>query len=233
MDDNKLEENISSCYEVECKGKVVESSTLTESANVPSPAGTAKIPIVLAEFTVQIDVESKIKLAEPALEIKRIKKNIFLTECRLIPNAKKVFLKGYVRKNIEYATVDSVSKTAICGDIKHTTVHVPFQCITEVTDIKPLLIIPNPNTEETTYFDEKDMGTDMKEKDMQSEEYFNEKVYCELVKSIIYEADIIEECKKVEHHPVEHIFETFIEKEVIFLTLKLLQRQQINKIVPK
>lgn len=223
-------ENIkSSCYDVECKGQILESSMLSQCSNKPEiKIGFAKIPAVIAEFTVQIDVESKIKLAEPALEIKRIKKNVFLTQCRVVGKTSKVFLKGFVRKNIEYASVDSVSKGAICGDIKHTTIYVPFQCITELRNMRLVENDYNPNSEEITYSDEKKLGRDMDETDFVSEEVFNEKIYCELVSARIYESDIVEEFRKVDFHPVEILFDTFIEKEVIYLTLKLLQNKQIG-----
>ncbi|MDF2671741.1 MAG: hypothetical protein K0R09_6 [Clostridiales bacterium] len=211
----------------ECKGEVKESQTLCECENYPNPyPGYAKIPIVLGEFTVQIDVESKIKLDEPAIEIKRIRKNVFLTQCRLIPGTNKLFLEGYVRKNIEYATKDGSKKDVICGDIKHTTVKVPFKCVTKVcfNNYPKLFSSPVPN--EVEYFDKKAMGKDMKEQDIISTEFFNEKVFCELEKAHIYEADIVEDYDKIECHPNEFLFSYFIEKEVIYLTIKLLQKQQ-------
>lgn len=212
----------------ECKGAVVESNTLNECSNTCPPIYPHyKVPVVIAEFTVQIDSESKIKLAEPAIEIKRIKKNVFLTQCRLLGKTGKVFISGFVRKNIEYATVGSYSNSALCGDIRHTTVHVPFQCVTELKDMRTPQLQYNPSVKEIIYWDEKNMGRCMKETDMASEEFFNEKVFCELVHASIHEADIIEDSEKLHYLPVEHVFQNFIEKEVICLTIKLLQNQQV------
>lgn len=215
-------------YSCECKGGVKESQTVCECENYPYPyPGYAKIPVVLGEFTVQIDVESKIKLDEPAIEIKRIRKNVFLTQCRLIPGTNKLFLEGYVRKNIEYATKDGSRKDVICGDIKHTTVFVPFKCVTKVCLKNYPKIFASPLPNEIEYFDKKAMGKDMKEQDLISHEFFNEKVFCELERANIYEADIVEDYEKIECHPNEYLFTKFIEKEVIYLTIKLLQKQQI------
>ncbi|WP_438285224.1 DUF7852 domain-containing protein, partial [Bacillus toyonensis] len=50
-------------------------------------APIVKIPVVLAERTIQIVVESDISLDPPAVEIKRILKNAFLTQCKLVPVA--------------------------------------------------------------------------------------------------------------------------------------------------
>lgn len=226
--DNVNNKQQSSCKTEKCRGGVIENLSLSHCSNEPVPNfPNYKIPVVISEFTVQIDVESKIKLAEPALEIKRIRKNVFLTECRLIGKTSKVFISGFVRKNIEYATVDSHNDSAICGDIKHTTIQVPFHCVTELKDMRYVAYKNNPVSEEAEYWDQKNMGKDMKEMDLWSEEYFNEKVYCELVHSTIHEADIIEEYEKIHCHPIEHIFKTFIEKEVICLKIKLLQNQQV------
>lgn len=212
----------------DCKGEVKESQTMCECENYPYPySGYAKIPVVLGEFTVQIDVESKIKLDEPAIEIKRIRKNVYLTQCRLIPGTNKLFLEGFVRKNIEYATKDGSKKDVICGDIKHTTVKVPFKCVTKVSFKNYPKLFSSPLPNEVEYFDKKVMGKDMKENDLISSEFFNEKVFCELERAHIYEADIVEEYDKIECHPNEYVFSWFVEKEVIYLTLKLLQKQQV------
>jgi hypothetical protein len=217
-----------SSREKECMGAVLDSSTLGECESKSEECFPYyKVPVVLAEFTVEINNESKIKLCEPAIEIKRIKKNVFLTQCRLLGKTGKVFISGYVRKNIEYATVDCCNHSAICGDIKHTTVHIPFQCTTELKNLRKPELEFNPPVKELTYYDEKNMGRSMKETDMYSEENFNEKVYCELVHAKIYEADIIHDWEKLNCLQNEHVFQTFIEKEVISLKIKLLQNKQV------
>lgn len=218
----------------ECKANIKETDTLGECKNYPYPyPGYAKIPVVIAEFTVQIDVESKIALDEPALEIKRIRKNVFLEQCRLIPGTKKVFLKGFVRKNIEYATKSGHTKTAICGDIKHNTFYVPFECITKVEEFKNYpKFYENYPTQEVEYLDCKGTGKDLKERDFISTEVFNEKVFCELEKAYIYEADIAEDWEKIPCFPYESLFRCFVEKEVVYLTIKLLQKQQVHYFPP-
>jgi hypothetical protein len=217
---NKIE---NSCYGSEGEGPSEDTYQM----------GIAKVPVVIGAFTVQINMESKIKLPEPALEIKRIKKNVFLTQCRVIEGARKVFLKGFVRKNIEYATIDGITPKGICGDIKHVTIHVPFQCTAEVKDLRVEETSPSPFSIEINYFDEENLGINRKEQDFISSESFNEKVYLELEHSSIYEADIIEDAKPVTYHPIEHEFQCFIEKEVVQLTIKLLQNRQIGEACTK
>lgn len=230
MDSKEGNENkcIEKCFNEDCKGKVLESITLSNCSSVSKDKFPHyKIPVILSEFTVQIDIESKIKLNEPAIEIKRVKKNVFLTECRLIGKTNKLFLKGFIRKNIEYATEKSSSSDAICGDIKHTTVHIPFHCITELDGLREPEIYANPVSKETFYWNEKNMGRDTKEIDFYSEEVFNEKIYCELIKARIYEADITKDFQKGSQDSVEHVFHSFIEKEILYLSMKLMQNQQV------
>ena len=44
-----------------------------------------KVPVVLAERTIQIVVESDIPLYPAATEIKRVKKHVFLDQVKLVP----------------------------------------------------------------------------------------------------------------------------------------------------
>ena len=218
----------------ECDAKVLQSETLTAADNYPWPGGDFKIPRVLAEFVVQIDSEAEIRLNEPAYEIKRIEKQIFLKQCRFIPSTKKVFIEGYIRKNIEYATKSCSKYNAIAGTIKDTTVHVPFKFYTKV-DFKGAIpqIVPNPPSMVARYFDEKRMGKDIREADRSNIEIFNEPVFCELEWSAIYDADINEKGRPIDKLPNEEEFQEFTDKSVVFLCIKLLQKQQVCWPFPK
>jgi hypothetical protein len=93
-----------------------ESITVSESPNVNlTPVNTIKVPVVLFEPEVQICVESNIWLDRPALEIKRVLKDAYIDQCRLVATTidaatntvltGKLFLFGHIRKNIEFAAV--------------------------------------------------------------------------------------------------------------------------------
>ena len=197
-------------YENECNGGIVKAVTLAECSNMPlNPSGingpiVGKIPVVIAEPIVQVVVEAQIELEEPAIEIKRIKKNLFINQCKLIDlggNTGKLFLGGFVRKNIEFATVKCVSEEnkSISGDIRHTTVNVPFNCVTQIH------FVSSPNTrfcegpkEASLFFDtmkddtcgESIMGSSPCEQNFQHTECFNERVFCELEDVKFFEDDI-------------------------------------------
>jgi hypothetical protein len=214
--------------EKECEARVIQSDTLTGAENYPWPGGDFKIARVLSEFVVQIDSEAEIRLNEPAYEIKRIEKQIFLKQCRYISTTNKVFIEGYIRKNIEYAVKTCSKYNTISGTIKDTTVHVPFKFYTKVdfSGATPQ-IVPNPPSMVARYFDEKRMGKDIREADRSNIEIFNEPVYCELEWSAIYDADINEKGKSIDWLPNEEEFQEFTDKSVIYLCIKLLQKQQI------
>ncbi len=209
----------------------------------PAPITTAiaKIPVVLAELTVQINVDAKINLPEPATEIKRVGKRLKVVQCRLIQNTNKLFMRGFVRKNIEYATRKLSNKEGICGNIGHCTVDVPWSCVTaldfNVGDPAPVLF---NFANEFEYLVEQDLGPkfpakdklmsgDLTEHNQVSAEFFNELPYCELISATITEFDeAINRSDPYGENPFEEFeFKSIREKMVIDLTLKVLQKQQV------
>lgn len=214
--------------EKECDAAVISSDTLPAAENYCWFGGDFKIPKVLSEFIVQIDSEARIRLNEPAYEIKRVEKQIFLTQCRYIPPTDKVFIEGYIRKNIEYAARTCSKGSGIAGTIKDTTVHVPFRVYTKVDfhGNKPQ-IKPNLPPMVARYFNEKRMGKDIREADRSDIEIFNEPVYCELEWSAVFDADIDNPGVPIEGFKNEEEFQEFTDKSVVYICIKLLQKQQI------
>lgn len=234
-----------------CYGGVIMSNTLPECTNYPTiPNGiygpiVGKIPVVLAEPIVQIVVEARIDFKEPVLEIKRIKKNLFIDQCKLIDlgsgKTGKLFLGGFVRKNIEYATADAVCEKSQCinGEIKHLTCNVPFTCVTEIHYITP----PQVNYQEAAKTlslnvdclggegccGDPIIGRYPCEQNFQHSECFNEKVFCELEEVKFFEDDIHTGSKYIDcYSPSEKLFHGITEKMVVLVRLKLLQKQQVN-----
>lgn len=102
---------IGQCAEVKTlQQSFTEQTSVTPSVIEPGPV-VVKIPVVIAETNITIPVEATIKLDYPAIEIKRIRKNVYLTQSRVIPFSQDgvfgtgiLFIAGFIRKNIEYAT---------------------------------------------------------------------------------------------------------------------------------
>jgi hypothetical protein len=232
-------------------GEVISSQTLPLSDGVfILPVGidgplVAKIPVVLAEREIQIDVEAELKLKEPFFEIKRIKKNVYLTQCTLLPRSGvivdgvpvtgKLFISGYVRKNIEYATADCVGDKAISGRIAHTTIDTKFTAVTEVQYvIPPVVNFRGVQTEvdllNSSHEDCKDihMGKSSCELSFEESTTFTEKPYCELEEVRIIEADLLRSPIKYHTNSKVQLYDKIIEKMVIYVRVKVLQVQQVN-----
>ncbi|MCI1943957.1 CsxC family protein [Clostridium luticellarii] len=210
-----------------CNARVISADTLTGAKNYPWTQGEYKVPKVLAELVIQIDSESKIKLNEPSYEIKRIEKQIFLTQCRYIAPTDKVFIEGYIRKNIEYAVRECTTNSGIGGAIKDTTVHIPIKAYTQVKFEDFPEVSPNFPPRVARYFDKKRKGKNIREADRSNIEIFNEPVFCELEWSAIFDADIDDKGVPIDGFCNEEEFQEFTDKSVVYLCLKLLQKQQI------
>lgn len=206
-----------------------------------SYGGIATVPMVLADLSVEFFVSAMIDLPEPALEIKNIKKNLKITQCMLLQPSNRLFIKGFVRKNINYATLDCSNAAGVCGDIKHCTVDTPFECTTAVNFLRDPSYLETNYKDEFGYlkkeslprdtFAEKDklLSTDFSEYNQLSGEYFNRMPYCDLVYSNIVEFDeYINRAVPNGDVPFEErVFSQVEEKMVVKLRLKVLQKQDI------
>ncbi|WP_044796904.1 CsxC family protein [Bacillus cereus] len=211
----------------------------------------AKVPVVLAETEVQIVTDSIIKFPEPVLEIKAIRKHLKLTQFRLLLPSHKVFLKGFVRKNIQYATPIGANSKAVASNVRSLIVDIPFSCVTEITCFLTNPVYDYNKKTELSYNSQMSVHetnesgndildvTDFSQLDEISKEIFNDQPYCELMKGLIidYNDALDREVKPIctEHSEQSHdkspleegTFTELEEKMVIELTLKVLQHQQI------
>ncbi|MDP4087568.1 MAG: DUF3794 domain-containing protein [Bacillota bacterium] len=236
------------------QARVVSTSVQQEVTNTPLTPQVInafpyiKVPVVLGETTVQIDLDSTITFPEPVLEIKQIKKNLKLVQCRLLLPTNKLFLKGFVRKNIQYATPNSGGRDFVSSKIHSLTVDVPFQVVTRLDFLGSPDFKSNPMTSEFKYFNasplpvgfpskEKLLSGDFSEHNQISEEVFNELPFCELLSSKFIEYDEALNRKmgsvsgfagQINAPFEEGTFTVLEEKMVIEVTLKVLQNQQVH-----
>jgi len=227
----------------------VDSTVLDNCPNTPvTPIGipggvVVKIPVVLAELTIRFNVNAFIKLPEPALEIKDIKKKLKITQCTLLQPTNILFIKGFVRKNIDYTTKTCSNREGVCGEVHHCTIDVPFECSTPVTYTTPPATLLTNSVSEFEYFKvtdlpnkffaEKDdlLSGDLSEINQFRTENFNELPFCELITARIFEFDEFIDRRRPEHDEFpfeEKLFSKLEEKMVIELTLKLLQNRQVR-----
>lgn len=209
----------------------------------------AKVPVVLGETKVQIDVDTIINFPEPVLEIKAIKKNLKIVQCRLLVPTNKLFIKGFVRKNIQYATPTMATSNSVLSNIRSLTVDIPFTGVTAIDFLNFPKFQTNPDTKNFTFFTESRLpqgfspkehllSGDLSQFDQLSGEHFNELPFCELIESRFIEFDealdrqmgrVMNAQGQVLNSPFEEgTFTRVEEKMVIELTVKVLQKQQIN-----
>jgi hypothetical protein len=203
----------------------------------------SSVPVVIAKLTVQVNIDSIIDLPEPAIEIKRIKKHVKVTQCLLLQDTNILFIKGFIRKNIEFATRKCSNRSGICGDIRHCTVDVPFSCTTPISynGVAPLAPVQRTSTE-FEYFRQQNiagpeiadkdrlLSSDLSEFNQISTEHFNQLPFCELVSARIVEFDekLNPRVPYGVNMPVgESEFKSIQEKAVLFLTLKILQKRDV------
>lgn len=227
----------------------VDSTVLDNCPNIPvTPIGIstgviAKIPVVLAELTVRFNIGAFVNLPEPALEIRDIKKRLKITQCTLLQPTNILFVKGYVRKNIDYTTGVCSNREGVCGEVHHCTVDVPFECSTPVDYFfPPQALLTNTVSEfeyfkksdlPNKYFAEKDdlLSGDLSEINQFRTENFNRLPFCELITANIYEFDEFIGRYRPDHTELpfeEKYFKRLEEKMVIELTLKLMQERQVT-----
>lgn len=210
-----------------------------------------KVPVNLGEFVVTSHLSAKITFNDPVLEIKDIKKRVEIVQCRLMTNATAatdgasvgpfpLFIKGFVRKNIQYASpcYNSDGK-CVTSEMKSLTTRVPFECTTMVELDAPVRL---PEINERYEFDfarTKNLGTGYPEKDhfhssdisqfhQQSEQAYNDLPYCELVRNNIVEWDEATDRETFGEGPVgEGYFHNIIEKMTLNFTVRVLQEQSL------
>lgn len=247
-----------------------QSATIGECANedatpVLVPAGVVRTilaPVALATRTVSTNLVANIHFPEPVMEIKDIKKRVEIVQCRLITRSTDtptfsapgetfpLILKGFVRKNIQYAT-PCVDHHGDCGHhsqcvsstIKSLTVRIPFECMTTVTLDAPVLLPTRNARSEFDFFRAQKLGKGFPEKDeflssdlsqfhQESFQFYNQLPFCELLASRIVEWD--ESTNRSTHlfgndGPVgEGLFDKMVEKVFLNFTIKVLQNQQMN-----
>ena len=217
-----------------------------------------KVPVVLAERTVSTSLSANINFPHPVLEIKDIKKRLKIVQCSLVldtatsvetsfsPVDGHLFLKGFVRKNIQYASPTHLSSDDSCvsSSLKSLTTDVPFECVVRIPAnefrARPQIPVLNSRkefdflrTQELGHgFPEKDhlLSSDLSQFHQSSTQFYNELPFCELISSRIIEWDEAVDRKPLHGNaPFEEgYFHRIVEKIFLEFTIKVLQNQQVR-----
>ncbi len=194
--------------------------------------------------TVSIPAEAIITLPEYALEIKRITKNLKITQCRFFhapapiaagqpQDTPKLFLSGFVRKDIQYSKAKYQTATTVDGTIRDFVADIPISC---VADLGRHIKVPGLNFDEEQVFEHlktqslpsgfsaKDqlMMGDLAEHNVVSNKFLNELPSCQLIFSQITEMDDAVDRVPLAGGPFEEgVFRTIQEKMVVVVKVRI------------
>ncbi|WP_226584271.1 CsxC family protein [Halobacillus litoralis] len=181
--------------------------------------GTEEITRVLGDVFIQSLVEADIELPSYARAIKNIEKNVYLTQCKAIPvvgsDYVKLFVEGYVHKNIQYVEHDY-------GYVKDYSVNIPFKAYdkVQVGGTFPTFYSVKDNILQYRELAKDGMGADRCEFGSLTFEINNEPIKCKLLASAINQLDI------AHHFDNWGRFNKITEKMDLNLLIKLTQKQQ-------
>lgn len=227
---NEIDNEIKEDYKVEVYSSAIIEECPNESIEPKGNPNSvvSMIPVLLAVCEVNINVEAIIKFFEPVLEITKMNKNIILEKNYFMQETNTLFLQGYIRQYIEYASVKSVREKSICGDVAYSMVYIPFECSTNIH-----LTTEPKHLKSSFATEEKFRNSNPSKENSFSQVYyhsqfFNKNVFCELESAKIIELSIKEDKETLRDFFVdEYTFEKLKEKIVVSLKVKLLQNQEV------
>ncbi|MBU3158516.1 hypothetical protein KPL37_01860 [Clostridium frigoris] len=209
---------------------------------------TSTLPIIIAEKNIDIPIESTFRLKNAALDIKNIKKDIYLTSSKLLPMYEKddilpslngkLFLEGFVRNKLDFSVAKGVYDGIINLDTECVIIYIPFKCTTLINCKVPPVFSKGKGLDYIPIYISSDclnINNDfnqyLSEKDNQCSEYVNcdtKPINCKIEEVKIYETHTLVDRKSFnEKFPLEMNFHTIKESIVLNLSLTLIQKQDI------
>lgn len=201
-----------------------------EAGTVLNP-GEVEETIILGDVPIQVLTESDICLPTFATDVKEIRKNIHLTQCRAMPAAPsatdptgfttsvKLFVEGFIHKNIQF--VEDCE-----GYVKDYMVNVPFKCYTRVTGLAPIPI-PEVSSKNSSNNEIREIGKDGMAANRcvfgsNTFEFLNEPIKCKLLSWDLTEGNFLGNFDNWGR------FDKITEKDDINLVLRLTQKQLVD-----
>ncbi|WP_027624365.1 hypothetical protein [Clostridium lundense] len=187
----------------------------------------ADIPVVLSKFKIEIFIEAIINLPEPVFGVKSLDKEVILEECELITGTDKLFIKGVLQENIEYATANCIKTDRISGDIKKLTIEIPFKCSTKINfSNAPQLPKVNKDKIEVKIIHLNKNYDNIIEKKYGYLQFPKNKIFCDLNSTEMLETNNKEKMKLIKNTLTNtYSFEIIRKKIILSLGLSLLQNQ--------
>ena len=206
------------------------------------------LPIIISAINIDIPIESTFRLKNAAIDIKTMKKDVYLTNSTLLPMYEKdnifstlhgkLFLEGFVRNKLDFSIAKDVNNSVINLDTECVIIYIPFKCTTiihykvppvfskgKIPDYIPIYISSdslNINNDFNEY---------LSKKNAQCRGYVNcdsSPINCEIKRAKINSAYTLLDKKPFsKDFPLEMDFNTIKENIIINLSLTLIQKQDI------
>lgn len=212
----------------------------------------SRIPIIIAEKNIDIPVESTFKLENPALDIKSMKKDVYLTSSTLLPLYEnhnmsvslngKLFLEGFIRNKLDFSIAKGAHDNIINLATESFIIYIPFKCTTLIQYKVPPIFPKKRNLDYIPIFISSDYvgfnknynenyNKDESKENTQCMKYTNcdtSAINCEINQFKIHETiTIIDKTPFNKDFPIEIKFNTIKENIIINLSLTLLQKQDV------
>lgn len=218
-----------------CPNEEVEIIALASGA-------VAKIPVVLAAFTVRVNISSLIEFSEPIFQIKEIVKKLNIHQCTLMQDSSVLFINGIIKKNIRYYTNNFSSDNEIYGEVQTLAVDIPFKCTTlfKYNIMKPEEIINSTLKEFKCIRNCDYLNNDMTENEeivyedsnyinQVVTEYYNEAPYCEVIGSKIVETErLIENRMSTDNSANQRRIYAIEGDGILYITIRILQKRLVS-----
>lgn len=237
--------NIEKCKEIDlggAKSKIVPKSKVTACRTTMLPlsqnesikcnlffkSGIIKVPVVISKLRMKLYVESLIKFPEQVFQVKSLDQNIILKKCNLILGTDKLFVKGIIEEQIEYANATSFNKNLISGNVKKSSFNIPFQGSTKVNFRIPPKIPKHSSKLELEVVNPKKNDVNIFEKSYGDFKYSSDNIFCNLCSTEIMETDSKEDIRPLKN-TIEraHTFRCMRKKMIVNLDISLSQKQEI------
>lgn len=179
------------------------------------------LPIIVAEVNIDIPIESIFKLKNPALDIKAMRKDLYLTNSTLLPMYEnhdvsspsfsgKLFLEGFVRNKLDFSIAKAINDNIINLDTESVIIYIPFKGTTLIQYKVPPVFSKEKSINESINCNTPPIQCEIKE-------YKISETYTLLDKEP-FNKDF----------PIEINFHTIEENIIINLSLTLLQEQDVD-----
>ncbi|WP_026582953.1 CsxC family protein [Bacillus sp. J33] len=190
--------------------------------------GDVEQNIILGDVPIQTLTEADIYLPSNATDIKQIRKNVYLTQCKAVPvipegfpevapTSVKLFVEGYIHKNIQYVEDGE-------GCVKDYSVNVPFKCYSLVDDLPAIdwqFSTKSNQVNEIRELAKDGFGADRCSFGSFTFEFFNQPIKCKLLNATVTQMDLLSDFDKYGR------FEKLTEKVEVNLLVRLTQRQLV------